>query len=70
MESAKSNVKTVFCPNCGSAEVYRSRRKGLKEFFLHRLFFISPYRCAECDYRHLRSRLPGSSNHPPKTRVA
>jgi hypothetical protein len=26
------------------------------EFVLHRIFFISPYRCQPCDYRHFRFR--------------
>jgi hypothetical protein len=54
--------QSTSCPNCESAAVYRSRRRGFAELLLHRVLFISPYRCYECDDRHYRFRLA----HPPK----
>jgi DNA-directed RNA polymerase subunit RPC12/RpoP len=45
--------KSAKCPNCSSSNTYRSRRHGAKEFFLHYLFFTSPYRCQDCDQRFL-----------------
>jgi DNA-directed RNA polymerase subunit RPC12/RpoP len=50
--------KSHVCPNCGSQQYYKSRRKGLWEHVLHTVFFISPYRCAQCDERYFRSRHP------------
>jgi hypothetical protein len=44
------------CPNCGSVSIRRSRRKDLLESFLHFVLFISPFRCNDCDNRHLRLR--------------
>jgi len=44
------------CPNCGSTSIRRSRRKGLLEFLLHRLFSINPYRCRVCYERYFRLR--------------
>jgi hypothetical protein len=46
------------CPFCNSGRIYKSRRKGLLELLLRRIFFISPYRCLACDARHFRFRLP------------
>jgi len=48
-------IKSAGCPNCGSASVWRSRRRGFREFLLH-LLHIEPYRCWECDERHFRFR--------------
>lgn len=34
------------------------------EFLLHYLFFTSPYRCKDCEYRYYRSRRH-AHNHAP-----
>jgi hypothetical protein len=47
----------VRCPDCGSASLHRSRRKGLVESLLYRVLLLSPYRCDECYERHFRFRL-------------
>jgi len=52
-----SRNQTTHCPKCESAEVYRSKRRGVAELLLHRVLFISPYRCYDCDDRHFRFRL-------------
>jgi hypothetical protein len=53
------------CPNCGNSNIHRSRRNGPVEFILHWVFFITPYRCRECDVRHFRFRLGHHSGHFP-----
>jgi hypothetical protein len=53
-----------YCPSCGSASIHRSRRKDLVESFLHYILSISPYRCKECDERHLRFRLAKHVGRP------
>ena len=50
------------CPNCGGASIYKSHRKGPLEFILRWIFFISPYRCQDCDTRHFRFRFSHSSD--------
>jgi hypothetical protein len=56
MKLALFNAQPPHCPNCGDSTIYRSKRNGPMEFVLHRVFFISPYRCQPCDYRHFRFR--------------
>ncbi len=51
--------KSPNCPACGGSSIHRSRRRGLREHILHKLLFISPFRCRECDSRYFRFR-PGS----------
>jgi len=41
------------CPRCGSSLVYRAPRRGFQERFVHRLLFLWPYRCSECNIRFL-----------------
>jgi hypothetical protein len=53
------------CPNCGSATAYRSRRIGAIEFLLHYVFFTSPYRCKDCEYRYYRPRRTQASADKP-----
>jgi predicted RNA-binding Zn-ribbon protein involved in translation (DUF1610 family) len=55
------------CPNCGSAKVYRSRRKNLLERTLLRALFLHPYRCSECDDRHFGLGLGRESADQPQT---
>jgi predicted RNA-binding Zn-ribbon protein involved in translation (DUF1610 family) len=47
------------CPDCGSAELRRSRRHGMMERVILPFLGWSPYRCDECDtrfYRRTRGR--------------
>jgi hypothetical protein len=53
------------CRSCGST-IYRSKRKGFIESFLHHILFVSPYRCVGCDERQLRFRLAQHSTPSPK----
>jgi predicted RNA-binding Zn-ribbon protein involved in translation (DUF1610 family) len=39
------------CPHCGSAEVYRSHRRGTMERYLLRAVGVRPFRCVNCDAR-------------------
>jgi hypothetical protein len=48
--------KTHVCPNCQSTSCHRSRRSGAVDFILHTFFFITPYRCKDCDQRFFRRR--------------
>ncbi len=48
--------KSHVCPTCQSTSCYRSRRRGVAEFFLHYVLFTSPYRCKDCDQRYFRRR--------------
>lgn len=48
-----ASARAGFCPNCGSQQVHRSRRKNIAEKTILRLLAISPYRCARCDERYL-----------------
>jgi len=45
------------CPYCGGKQFYRSRRSGLKDWFLHHVLFQNPYRCATCDGRFFHTSL-------------
>jgi hypothetical protein len=59
--------KSSLCPNCASAAIRRSRRKGFLEQMLHAVLFISPYRCSACDKRYFRFRLPvHPAEKPPR----
>jgi DNA-directed RNA polymerase subunit RPC12/RpoP len=49
--------RSAHCPTCGSVLLHKSRRENFVEDFLHYILFLSPYRCGECDGRHLRLRL-------------
>jgi DNA-directed RNA polymerase subunit RPC12/RpoP len=44
------------CPSCGSNVIYRSRKRGIIDWFLYRVLFREPYRCGECDQRFHRFR--------------
>jgi len=52
------------CPECGSASLHRSRRKGTVESLLYHALFISPYRCGECFERHFRFRSAKEARRP------
>ena len=36
------------CPDCGSSQAYRSRRRNFVEKFLFPFLLIRPIRCANC----------------------
>ncbi len=57
MFEASWKKRSVHCPNCQGEKVRRSRRKGIGESLLHRLLFMSPYRCLDCHERFFRNRL-------------
>jgi hypothetical protein len=63
--------KPHVCPNCQSTSCHRSRRSGAVDFILHTFFFITPYRCRECDQRYYRRRgfkdstKAGTEHSPP-----
>lgn len=44
----------VGCPQCRSSFISKSRKRGLKDFFLHALLSTRPYRCMDCDHRFFR----------------
>ena len=51
----------LLCPQCGSARVYRSRRRNSFEKLQAWLHYF-PYHCHACHYRFSRkTRLPGSN---------
>ena len=39
------------CPECGSHDVARSRRRGAFESFLKTVLRLRPYRCRKCAHR-------------------
>ncbi|EXI69408.1 MAG: hypothetical protein AW08_00620 [Candidatus Accumulibacter adjunctus] len=41
------------CPKCHSAELHRSRRRGLKEGWSLRRKQLAPYRCSACGNRFI-----------------
>ena len=55
-QSREENQQQRVCPQCGNAQVRRSRRRTVPDFLLG-LFGLRPYRCDECDHRyHTRGR--------------
>lgn len=46
------------CPECGSNQIHRSRRRGVLEESVLPLASIVPFRCIECKARFFRSRMP------------
>jgi len=61
-----SLTKSPNCPRCGSASTHRSRRRSLYEHILHKLFFISPFRCSDCYSRYFRFRLGSDTIDKPR----
>jgi hypothetical protein len=43
------------CPDCGSTEAYRSRRRTFVEKYLLGLLLLKPVRCARCYRRNSTS---------------
>jgi hypothetical protein len=52
IESGSQSVK-LKCPECHGERVYRSRRRGISEWYL-RLVYIYPFRCDICGHRFRR----------------
>ena len=52
----------VKCPDCGGNNTFRSRRIGVREWFLHYVLMQSPYRCQDCNERFFHHRLPRHSD--------
>jgi hypothetical protein len=44
----------IYCPNCDSARIHQSRRKGIVEKMILTLLFVRPFRCELCDERFFR----------------
>jgi DNA-directed RNA polymerase subunit RPC12/RpoP len=55
MNETTSKAQVPSCPYCGGKQFFRSRRSGLKDWFLHHVLFQNPYRCAACDLRFFRA---------------
>jgi hypothetical protein len=49
------------CPRCGSAEVFRSHRRGTMERYLLRAIGMRPFRCVNCDARFYRLNHSGGT---------
>jgi hypothetical protein len=43
------------CPKCKNLDVRRSHRKGFLETFILPLLLLRPYRCNECQLRHINT---------------
>jgi hypothetical protein len=66
LPSLKKAAESIWCPDCQSHQIRRSRTRGIIKFLLASLR-IRPYRCKECDYRFFRWSLP---HQPKSTRLA
>jgi len=55
MHETTSQAQVPSCPHCDGKQFFRSRRIGVKDWFLHHVLFQNPYRCAACDARFFRS---------------
>jgi hypothetical protein len=42
------------CPRCQSKNISKSKRRGLFESLVFKLFHVRPYRCQSCDLRFFR----------------
>jgi hypothetical protein len=52
----------ICCPNCDSARIHQSRRKGIVEKVILALLFVRPFRCERCDERFFRWRFSTSTD--------
>jgi len=61
------------CPVCQRANIRKSKRRGLLESVVLRLFRVRPYRCLTCDWRFLGWAVPpghrASNLHTPGLRA-
>jgi hypothetical protein len=44
----------ICCPNCESARIHQSRRRGIVERVILAALFVRPFRCELCDLRFFR----------------
>jgi transposase-like protein len=42
------------CPECESANIHKSRRRGIVERIILASIFVRPFRCEKCDSRFYR----------------
>jgi hypothetical protein len=52
----------ICCPNCESARIHQSRRKGIVERVILAVVFVRPFRCEVCDLRFFRWSLATGPN--------
>jgi hypothetical protein len=52
----------ICCPNCESAQVHQSRRKGIVERVILAVLFVRPFRCERCDQRFFRRSFASDPN--------
>jgi hypothetical protein len=52
----------ICCPNCESARIHQSRRRGIVERVILALLFVRPFRCELCDQRFFRWSLATDPN--------
>ncbi len=57
MDEPTHRHQFLACPDCGSADIYRSKRRGPKDWLLYHVLLQSPYRCRACDHRFFHHRL-------------
>jgi len=57
----------ICCPNCDSARIHISKRKGIVERVILALLFVRPFRCERCDERFFRH---SPATDPNGTRAA
>jgi len=57
----------ICCPNCESARIHQSRRKGIVERVILALLFVRPFRCERCDQRFFRRSF---ATDPNRSRAA
>ena len=60
----------ICCPNCDSARIHLSRRKGLLEKGILAMIFVRPFRCEECDGRFFRLRFSTNPDAPRRHKRA
>jgi predicted Zn-ribbon and HTH transcriptional regulator len=52
----------ISCPNCESARIHQSRRKGIVEKVILAMLFVRPFRCERCDQRFFRRSIATEPN--------
>jgi len=55
----------VHCPLCQTANIRKSRRRGLLESVVFTLIRVRPYRCQSCDSRFFRWAVPHGRSASP-----
>jgi len=54
------------CPDCGSPDAFRSRRRTFLEKYILPLFLLKPVRCANCYLRMNASTLTPAREREPR----